>query len=326
VSDTPRQVEHDPARTSETAAPARSEPAVGASDGSSLRARRAALAARGRALRARLEHERPRHDSVDVGFRWLVRDKEIAGGVLGGGLAYRFFFWTLALSLLGAGGLGFASRSHADIDEAVAEAGLSDAVGNTIQTAARQSENGRWWLLCLGVYFTVWFSWSLLRALRLVHAAAWRVTVPPLRNTPKAVGLVVVAPFVLAAAAAASGWVRSNAGPFPGFLATLAVALAFGVAWLWVSTKLPAPPGLPWTAFLPGAVVFAVGLEALHVFTAYFLANKLAAQSALYGALGVAASLLFYLFLVGRGVVWSAELNAIVWEARNRSEYSRERS
>ena len=34
------------------------------------------------------------------------------------------------------------------------------------------------------------------------------------------------------------------------------------------------------------------------------------------GALGLATTALFYLFLVGRGVVWSAELNAVVWEAR----------
>jgi uncharacterized BrkB/YihY/UPF0761 family membrane protein len=71
-----------------------------------------------------------------------------------------------------------------------------------------------------------------------------------------------------------------------------------------------------WTAFLPGAVVFAVGLEALHLMTVYYLADKLASQSALYGALGLAASLLFFLFLFGRGVVWSAELNAVVWDLR----------
>jgi membrane protein len=79
---------------------------------------------------------------------------------------------------------------------------------------------------------------------------------------------------------------------------------------------LPAPK-VPWTAFIPGAVVFALGLEGLHLFTVYYLAEKLASQSELYGALGLAASLLFYLFLVGRGIVWSAELNAVVWELRS---------
>jgi uncharacterized BrkB/YihY/UPF0761 family membrane protein len=71
---------------------------------------------------------------------------------------------------------------------------------------------------------------------------------------------------------------------------------------------------VPWTAFLPGAVLIGAGVEALHLFTVYFLEGKLADSSQLYGALGLAATVLFYLFLIGRGVVWAAELNAIVWE------------
>ncbi len=54
----------------------------------SLRARAETARVRGIALRAQLEEQRPEHVSVETGFRWLYRDKEIAGGVLGGGLAY----------------------------------------------------------------------------------------------------------------------------------------------------------------------------------------------------------------------------------------------
>ena len=70
------------------------------------------------------------------------------------------------------------------------------------------------------------------------------------------------------------------------------------------------------TAFLPGAVIFRFRLEAPHIFTVYFLANKLASSSDLYGALGLAGTALFFLFLIGRGVVWAAELNAVVWGVR----------
>ena len=65
---------------------------------------------------------------------------------------------------------------------------------------------------------------------------------------------------------------------------------------------------VPWTAYLPGAVVFGAGLQALHLFTVYFLEAKLTNASQLYGVLGVSATMLFYLFLIGRGVVWAAEL------------------
>lgn len=261
----------------------------------------------------RLEQQRPEHASVEAAFRWIIRDKEIAGGVLGGGLAYRFFFWLLALTVLMSGGLGFVARS--DVELAVQQVGLTTAVSQTVSTAAQQSQSARWWLLLVGIWLTLWFSWGLLRALRLVHAAAWRITPPPLRNGLLALGAVVAAPVVLLAAAAAAGWVREHFGLAPGLFTTLVVGVVFGLVWLQISMRLPAPD-VHWTAFLPGGIVFGVGLEVLHVFTVYFLADKLASSSQLYGGLGLAATLLFYLFLIGRGVVWAAELNAVVWEVR----------
>jgi uncharacterized BrkB/YihY/UPF0761 family membrane protein len=282
----------------------------------SVRRRVEAASVWGQRRYSQLEAMRPERASIETAFRWLVRDKEIAGGVLGGGLAYRFFFWLLALSVLTSGALGLASRSGASVETAAEEAGLTDAVAASVATAAQQSESGRFWLLVSGVILTLWFSWGLLRALRLVHAAAWRISVPPLRNAPLAVALVVASPFAVAAFTAGAGWVRANVGFFPGFLATLAVAVGFAALWLRISMRLPSPD-LPWTAFLPGAVVLGLGLEALHVFTVYFLQDKLANASDLYGALGIASTLLFYLFLIGRGVVWAAELNAVVWEVRH---------
>lgn len=235
--------------------------------------------------------------------------------MLGGGLAYRFFFWILALTVLLAGGLGFASVSGADIAADSREAGVTSSLATSVADAAEQSESGRWWLVLTGIFLVLWSSYSLLRGLHLVHAAAWRMTPPPLRNAPKAVGFVLAVPLALLVAAVAAGWVRVNAPDPLGLVATLGIGAGFGALWLWISMRLPSPD-LPWTAFVPGAVLFGVGLEALHVFTAYFLQAKLTNASQLYGALGLATTALFYLFLVGRGVVWAAELNAVVWDAR----------
>ena len=200
---------------------------------------------RGEALLAQLEGSRQEHTSIEVGFRWLLRDKEIAGGVLGGGLAYRFFFWVLALSLLTSAGLGFAASAEADVDDASAEAGLSDSVQSTIATAAAQSENGRWWLLVLGVVFTLWFSLGLVRALRLVHSAAWRIAPQPLSHAPQSIALIVAAPFAFALTSAVAGWVRADIGFLPGLAATLATCAIYGLFWLWASAHLPAPD-VPW--------------------------------------------------------------------------------
>jgi uncharacterized BrkB/YihY/UPF0761 family membrane protein len=281
-----------------------------------MRGRAQAARARGIALRAKLEGERPHHASVETGFRWLQRDKDIAGGVLGGGLAYRFFFWILALTVLLAGGLGFVSASGADVAADAESAGVAHSLARTVANAADQSETARWWLILTGLVLVLWSSYGLLRALHLVHAAAWRISPPPLRNLPKAVGFIVVAPIVLLSATAAAGWVRAHAADPLGLVATLAIGVGFGAVWLWVSMYLPSKE-VPWTVFLPGAIVFGVGLEALHLFTTYFLEERLASASELYGVLGLATTALFYFFLIGRGVVWAAELNATVWEVRS---------
>jgi hypothetical protein len=282
-----------------------------------MRSRIEAARARGVALRDELEAQRPAHASIEACFSWIVRDKEIAGGVLGGGLAYRFFFWVLALTVLLAGGLGLASASGTDVAGNSREAGVTRALASVIASAAEQSETNRWWLIVTGLVLVLWFSYGLLRALHLVHAAAWRISPPPLRNLPRAIGFVIAAPVVLLTATAAAGWVRTHTADPVGLAATLVIGIGFGVIWLWVSMYLPSKE-VPWTAFLPGAILLGLGLEALHVFTAYYLETKLANASELYGVLGLATTALFYLFLVGRGVVWAAELNAVVWEVRSR--------
>jgi uncharacterized BrkB/YihY/UPF0761 family membrane protein len=288
-----------------------------------MMARGEAWRARGLAMRDSLESKRPERASIEIAFRWLVRDKEIAGGVLGGGLAYRFFFWVLALTVLTAGGLGFASSSGADVASDAEEAGVTRSLASTTATAAQQSENGRWWLVISGAVLVLWFSFGLLRALRLVHAAAWRVPAPPLRNLPKAMAFVIAAPLAVFAASAFSGWVRANEADPVGVLVTLGLGVCFGAVWLWVSMWLPSQD-VPWRAYLPGAILFGVGVEALYVFTAYYLQIKLANASELYGVLGLATTALFYLFLIGRGVIWAAELNAVTWEVRTERRASSE--
>ena len=265
----------------------------------------------GQGLYTQLEERRPQSQTVEIGFRWLERDAQIAGGVLGGGLAYRFFFWVLSLTLLFSGGLGLASHSGVNVETAARESGLTSAVSETVASAAQQSESGRWVLLLLGLWLTFWFSWGLLRALRLVHAAAWRVLPGSIHRPLSALGVVLAAPLAFALLEVGFGWIRVNIGVLPGAFAMVVAGLAFGATWLWISMKLPAPD-VPWTAFIPGALLFGIAAEAIHLFTIYFLADKLASAQSHYGALGLAATMLFYLWLIGRVVVWAAELNAVV--------------
>jgi uncharacterized BrkB/YihY/UPF0761 family membrane protein len=82
-----------------------------------------------------------------------------------------------------------------------------------------------------------------------------------------------------------------------------------GGAWLALSWKLPRRD-VGWTGLLPGAVVAGVGLLFVNVFNVYVTTRLVEDRANTYGALGVAAALLFSLVLVGRVIVVSAELNA----------------
>jgi len=308
--DAPAGVDGDPAVQSPSAPAAEPESYW-------LRMRRRGEAARdrGETFVAELERKRPENAVIEVGFRVLGRDKRIAGGLLGGGLAYRFFFWTLALMVLSSGGLGLAVAHGTDVQKAFQDAGLSQAVSGDAASAAAQSRASHIWLLIVGSVLTIWFSWGLLRSLRLVHAAAWGVDLPKLERLPRGLAGVIAVPLGLVVLTAVAGWVKAQLGLLPGMLATLALGFAVLAFWIWVESKLPAKP-VPWTAFIPGAALVAVGFFAMHLFAAYFLADKIASASNLYGALGLASTLLVYLFMIGRIVVWAAELNAVSWEVR----------
>ena len=274
----------------------------------------AGLRQRRETLAARLREERPRRAPIDIGFRLLRRDTHVAGGILGGGMAYRLFFWTLALAVLLAGGLGFVPGSK--INSAAGQAGITKQVAVTVGTAARESHGSRWTLLVIGVGLVAVTSWGVLRTLRLIHAAVWQIPVPRVRRAPHALGAVVVGPFALALLAGATGWVRAHTDVLGGVVAMALWGGAAGLMWLLASLRLPRREA-PWTALVPGAMLVAVGAVGIHAVTAYYLATKLASASALYGTLGLTATLLVYLYMFGRVIVVAAELNAVMWERAN---------
>lgn len=87
---------------------------------------------------------------------------------------------------------------------------------------------------------------------------------------------------------------------------SIAVPLTF---WLVVSRRLP-HRGSGWRDLLPGALVVALGVHAMYLFMTWFLGPKLNNATDTYGLLGVVATMLFWLYIVGRLVISGATLNA----------------
>jgi membrane protein len=257
---------------------------------------------------------RTSHRSVDAGFLAADRDKRVAAGVLAGGVAYRFFFWMLAVSLLGNGALGFIDVQ--DVKDVLTQQGVDSAVVDTIETG-QPSGSGRWWLVVVGVWLVLWTGYLGAKALMLVHATVWGVAAPRVRNVLVASLVFTGTVLLLIGAMSAARWVREES-PTPGLVATFAVVLVPFTIWLVASRYLP-HEDVGWMGLLPGAVLLAVGMEGLHLFTVYFLGPKLANATELYGVLGVVSTILFWLYLAGRLVVGAATVNASLYEQTSRT-------
>jgi uncharacterized BrkB/YihY/UPF0761 family membrane protein len=288
---------------------------------SRMRERREQLEAMLVTGQARLERARSRSMVVDTMVGVVRRERPVAVGILAGSLAFRLFALVIPLCYLLVAGLGFAA------DRAAEEAGprggdrLGDLVIASVAAATRTSGRGRWLALILGGLATLWAAAAVLEVLRWVHLLAWRMAPVRSRVSPWPVlGLVAglaVASFTATLAEQARADARGLASEVTVLLTTAGVQLVvLAVLWLALSMAMPRPPGVSWTAMVPGACLFAVGYLAFSLTVSLYFAPRAARASTVYGSLGVALTLLVSLFLFARLAVAAAELNATLWERR----------
>lgn len=256
---------------------------------------------------------RERHPSVEMGFRLAHRDKRVAAGVLAGGVAYRLFFWLLSFSLLTTGVLGFADGERAE--QILLDLGFGPVIASIMSDVSQQSQHARWWLLLVGGLLVLWSGYLGAKALVLVHAAVWGIPPPPIRKPLWASLAFTGSVLAFGASIALVRWVRSESQALGVITMLASVVVPFGL-WLVASHWLP-HRGSGWRELLPGALVVAVGVHAFYLFTILFLGPKLASATETYGVVGVFATLLFWLYLVGRLVIGGATLNASLYDRRS---------
>lgn len=254
---------------------------------------------------------------VDIAFAAVERDGRVGGFLLAGAIAFRFFMYLLPLYLLvlvAAGAMvSFDPESPSDV---AGSAGLSQYVASMIGDAAETSRQSLWILgpLTLWALFTA--GRSVHKVLAAAHANAWGVPVPR-RTKPHLVALAVLgfAVFVTAGIVA-TRYLRSElVVPLGAF----ASASYFFAVWLAVSLLLPRRSEASLRSLVPGAVLVSVGIQGLYLFNVLYLNQKIESASDAYGALGVAASLLLWLYLLGRLMVAAPVLNATLWERSQNS-------
>jgi membrane protein len=283
---------------------------------------------RPRSTVARIEHARdralalaPRAPGYEHAIGALRHDQRHGGGLLAGALAFRLFGALLPLALLVAVILGYATTLDRSTPKQAGEAiGIGPTVLESIAESAKLSSGTRWSVCIFAVLALLLSANSAARAIRAVHSLAWEGRVGRFRRPLPAALVLLAAMAAIALVIAVAGRARAEFGVL-GLLFSVVAFIAFVAIWLVVARLLPHGDA-DWAALLPGAVVFALGIQVIHLGTVLLIAEKIQRASETYGSLGVAFTLLFWLFVISRVIVASAMLNAALAE-RRRSPHGR---
>jgi membrane protein len=284
------------------------------------RSRTAALAERLAAVRARSE----KLPGAPLVREVLQTERELGGGLIAGGVAFRIFLWLVPFGLVVAAALSFWSDLDSDgLESAARRFGIGAAAAQAASEALQVGDRNAVLVLAFGLVLLAWFTLGAVRALVLAHALAWQLEPPRIRR-PLSVFAIFNGLFLLAILSSVAGaWLEASIGrtALLGTAVALAVTTALALYAMWL---------LPHRAtdvreLLPGAVLVAVGYELVQIAVIFYFAPRLGRSEETYGAFGSAATMLVWLYVLSRLVTVAAFLNATLWDRRHGAEEARMR-
>jgi uncharacterized BrkB/YihY/UPF0761 family membrane protein len=280
-------------------------------------------AARGRVDDTVERFESRRSDSiaVDTVMSTYERDNETGGDVLAGAMAFRVFMFLIPYVFVVVVGLGLAGdAADKSPHEVAADAGIGGLAAQAVIQAGGASTASRWTVLVIGGFALFLGARSAIKVLMAIYALSWDVPIRKVARLSRAAGaFVLVITLALAAVAIIDG-LRDDSEPLGLLLMLLYTAVPFAL-WLYVSDHLPHAEGAGWRDLAPGALLVALGVQALHFFTVLWIAHSMASKTETYGAIGAALALLLWAFVLGRILTLSAVLNAAIWYRNNPSSH-----
>ena len=165
-------------------------------------------------------------------------------------------------------------------------------------------------ILVVAGYALVMASRSMVKTLVAAMCLAWKI--PRIRMKSTSAGLVFIVYFtVVTVLTSQIAHLRATL-PAPGIGLTIAWLVVPLLSVLWLMAKLPHANAPVW-ALLPGAVVAAIGFQAMHLLTVWWFVPSASSKSETYGVLGVSLATLAWCYIAGRLVVGSTVLNAALW-------------
>ena len=247
---------------------------------------------------------------VDLGVRVYARDHEMAGSLVGSALAFRLFlfFVPMLLFLVGVAGLFADVVDRHDLDEA----GITGTIANQIDSALSQPGSTRWLAIGFGLFGMASAGRTLSKVTVAASCLAWRLPVRT-KASYRFVGAMVGMLFGIAVVTVVINYIRHHLGIGVAGLSFLAGLAIYALAWLVLSALLPRPSSDP-GALLPGAVIVATTIAGMQAISQLYLPGRFESASELYGAIGVTIVTLGWFFIVGRAIVLSLVVDAVVYE------------
>jgi uncharacterized BrkB/YihY/UPF0761 family membrane protein len=265
--------------------------------------------------REQVEAKRQTSTTVSIAFDAFGHDTEAGGSVLAAALGFRVFLFLVPYVGFLLIVTGYISDwFDRDATQLFSGRGIAALTANGITTTQDWSRGARISALVVVAYALFLAARSFLKVLRIVHMLVWRVAPTRLQHTTRAT-LVFIA--VVTVSIVMSGVIDALRYRFliGAVLALfLYVAVSFAVWWL-VSWWLP-HGDCDLLGLVPGAVVFALGGEVLHLVTIFWFPYAMKSKSDLYGAIGTALALLLWAYLLGRLMAMGAALNFALWGRR----------
>jgi membrane protein len=228
-------------------------------------------------------------------------------------MAFRVFMFLIPYVFVVVVGLGLAGdAADKSAQEVARAAGIGGLAAQAIVQADSASTASRWTVLVIGGFALFLGARSAVKVLMAIYAMTWEVPIRKVERLSRAAGaLIAVITLALMAVVVIDG-LRDTSEPLGLTFMVLYTAVPFAL-WLYVSSRLPHAQGAGWRDLAPGALLVALGIQALHFFTVLWITHSIESKTETYGAIGAALALLLWAFVLGRVLILSAVLNSAIW-------------
>jgi len=259
-----------------------------------------------------LERRRVEQVPVDLAVQYYERDRDSFASVLGAAVALRLFLFfipvvvvVVSIVLLIAGQDGIHSLTE--------QAGVTGSLAGQVDEATRTSRNTTIGVILGALWLTIWAGRSLTKVLAACAAGAWGLGGKQGKATIKMAAAVTTLILGILVAAGVLNRIKQEQGIAVVTTSWLVTAVVYAGGWFMVSLALPRQTRDP-GAVLPGAALVGVALAGLQWVMQFYLPTRLEHSTAMSGTLGVSVAALGYMFLIGRIMVSSLILDAVVFD------------